>query len=276
MAELIQFLESVKDKTKNTLASYKVQYNKLYKLTEKPIAETSESKLIELIKEQPNPNQQQALINVAIQVRRLEKLAVTKLEVLREKNKVLLREHVKDTNLKLQQSLPSYAEIVDYMKNLYESGSWTDYIINYLLINYQVRNVDVNFDIVPRKKDATDPEKNYMWLTGKKAVYIRNVYKTAGTYGKKVITITDPLFLSAVKRVVYCQKHNKECGVFIPNENQVGYYVLNATYKKLGEGNYFKIVVDHYRNDLGMIQKISENRGTSISTILNSYDIANV
>lgn len=276
MAELIQFLESVKDKTKNTLASYKVQYNKLYKLTEKPIAETSESKLIELIKEQPNPNQQQALINVAIQVRRLELLAVTKLEVLREKNKVLLREHVKDTNLKLQQSLPSYAEIVDYMENLYESGNWTDYIINYLLINYQVRNVDVNFDIVPRKKDATDPEKNYMWLTGKKAVYIRNVYKTAGTYGKKVITITDQQFLTAVKRVVYCQKHNKECGVFIPNENQVGYYVLNATYRKLGEGNYFKIVVDHYRNDLGMIQKISENRGTSISTILNSYDIANV
>jgi len=276
MTELESFVSSVEGKSANTIKTYKSQYNKLHKLVGKPIGETSEVKLLTTIETIDNTNGRQALINIAIQVRRLLKLSVTKLEAKREANKQKLIENIKDTNLKLQNSLPSYDTIVGYMESLYDMGNWTDYIINYLLINYQVRNLDLLFDIVKRKKDAKDNTKNYIWLAPKKVLYIRNVYKTADTYGKKTITITDPKFMTAMRRVFACQKYNENCGIFIPNPDQLGYYILNSTYKKIGEGNYFKIVVAHFRDNLDKIKEISENRGSSISVILNSYDIANV
>jgi len=276
MSELESFVASVEGKSANTIKTYKSQYNKLYKLLGKNIGETSEAKLLSNIDRIDNVNGRQALINIAIQIRRLNKLSVVKLEAQREKNKHTLIDNIKDTNLKLQNSLPSYKVLVEYMEALYEASSWTDYIINYLLINYQVRNLDLLFDIVKLKRDTKDTTKNYIWLSPKKAVYIRNVYKTAGTYHKKIITITDPKFMTAMKRVFACQKHNETCGVFIPNPDQLGYYISKATYKQIGEGAYFKVVVAHFRDNLDKIKEISENRGTNITTILGSYDIANV
>tara|TARA_R110000822_G_scaffold36507_5_gene102699 strand:- start:4057 stop:4869 length:813 start_codon:yes stop_codon:yes gene_type:complete len=270
MTELEQFIASVEGKSANTVKTYKSQYNKLFKLIGKDISETSEAKLLSTIDTIDNINGKQALINIAIQIRRLYKLSVLKLEAEREKNKQKLIESVKDTNLKLQNSLPSYEELIDFMQALYESKSWTDYIINYLLINYQVRNQDLLFEIVKLKRDTTDTTKNYIWLAPSKIVYIRNVYKTAGKYGQKVVTITDPKFITAIKKVL------EKSEVFIPNENQLGYYIQKATYKQIGEGNVMKIVINHFRRDLNKIKEISESRGTSIDTILSNYDIDNV
>ena len=276
MTELERFIKSVEGRSVNTIKTYKNQYLKLYKLLGKDISETSEAKLLDIINEMQNTNQKQATLNIGLQLRRLEGLSVKKLEASREINKQILKEDVKDTNRKLQNTLPTYNEIVDYMNNLYDSSAWTDYIINYLLINYQVRNVDLLFDIVKLKRLANDKTKNYMWLGPYKATYIRNVYKTAGTYGKKVFIITDAKFLTALKRVIAHQKNDEYQGEFIPNENQLGYYIQKATYKAIGEGNYFKVIVNQYRNDLDKIKEISDHRGTKIQTILDSYDIENV
>ena len=281
MAEIAKFLASVEDKAPNTIKQYNAQYNKLFALIGKNIGETSEKKLIDIISDTVNINAKQALINIAIQVRRLDELSVAKLVSEREKNKHKLIGVVKNTNLKLQNSLPSYEELINYMDSLYEASAWTDYIINYLLIYHQVRNLDLLFDIVTRKKDMSADghiflSKNYLWLSPKKVVYTRNSYKTADTHGQKVTTITDPKFITAVKRVFACQKHNETCGVFIPNSNQLGYYILNATYKQLGEGKIMKIVVNHFRHDLNKIKQIAASRGTSFDVILSNYDIDNV
>jgi len=276
MAELEKFLKTLDGKSKNTIKTYTIQYNKLLNLTEKPIAETSQLKLIKLIADTSNPNGRQALLNIAIQLRRGENAAVDKLIGQRDKNKVIITDEIKNTNLKLQNSLPSYKTIVDYMESLYNSSEWTDYIINYLLINYQVRNADLLFDIVKRKRDTKDTTKNYIWLSAKKAVFIRNVYKTNTTYGRKENIITDSKFITAIKRVFACQKHNENCGVFIPTASQVGYYIQKASYNQIGEGAYFKIIVAHFRDNIDKLEEIGENRGTSYETIKNSYDIANV
>ena len=274
MSELELLLKSVEGKTVNTIRTYKLQYNKLRALSGKDIAETSELKLLKLIDEIENVNGKQALINVAVSVRRANSLSVKKLEEQREKNKHLLIAVVKNTNLKLKNELPSYDDIVNYKDALYESSSWVAYIINYLLINYQVRNQDLLFDIVKLKRDTKkDLSKNYIWLQFNRAQFIRNVYKTAGTYGQKVINITDPKFLVAIKRIFACQKHNEDCGVFIPNPDQLGYYIKSSSYKGIGEGAYLKIIIDHFRKDLDKIKEISENRGTSITTLISNYDI---
>jgi len=274
--EYDKFMESVKDKSPATQKQYRIQYNKLYKLLDKPINETSEKKILETVEEQENKNNQQAILNIGLLVRKLYGLSVKKLEEFREKLKVKLNEQIKKKNVELKETLPSYDDLIQYTEMLWENSEWTDYIINYLLIHYQVRNEDLDFSIVKRKKDANDPDKNYMWLQSGKVTYIRNRYKTDKTYGKKVNVITNKQFITAIRRVLGCQDSELKCGVFIPNRSAIAYYIQKATYKQLGEGKYFKIVVNHFRKNLDKLKEISENRGSDLKTILAYYDIENV
>jgi hypothetical protein len=281
MAEFKQFMESIENKSDATKKQYRIQYNKLLKLTEKPIAETSEKKIIELLNDIENKNNSQALLNIALLVRKLNKLSVKQLEEKREKDKKKIFTAIKEKNTDLRENLPDYKEITEYTDYLFEKSEYTDFIINWLLINIQVRNQDLDFTIVTRKKDANNKEKNYMWVQPNKLTYIRNVYKTAKIntpdgetgYGKKTNVITNPKMILAMKRVMGCQKSGLDCGTFIPNKSAISYHIIKATYKQLGETKYFKIVVNHFRNNLDKIKEISENRGTDIKTILNFYDI---
>jgi hypothetical protein len=273
--EFDKFMNSVKDKSPATQKQYRIQYNKLYKLLDKPINETSEKKILETVEEQENKNNQQAILNIGLLVRKLYGLSVKKLEEFREKLKVKLNEQIKKKNVELKETLPSYDDLIQYTEMLWENSEWTDYIINYLLIYYQVRNEDLDFSIVKRKKDANDPDKNYMWLQSGKVTYIRNRYKTDKTYGKKVNVITNKQFITAIRRVLGCQASDLKCGVFIPTRSAIAYYIQKATYKQLGEGKYFKVIVNHYRNNLDKLKEISDNRGTDIKTILSYYDVEN-
>ena len=274
MTELKEFMDKNEDKSVNTKKAYRIQYNKLHGLIGGDIGDASQKTIIDIVKNEDKASAQQALINIAILIRRGEGLSVIDLEKLRERNKGLILKQTKENNVKLDSSLPTYEDLVEYTDHLYEQSEWVDYIINYLLLYYQVRNLDLMFDIVKLKRHTkNDKNKNYIWISDKKAVFIRNVYKTADNYNMKVSTITDKKFITAVKRVLGCQKSNLDCGVFIPKESQLGYYIKKATYKSLGEGNYVKIVVNHFRNDFDKIKEISANRGTHIDTISEFYDI---
>lgn len=275
MAEFKSFMDTLGEKSEYTKKTYRIQYNKLRKILGVNIADVSQKKLIEIISQQSNPNQQQSSINIAVLVRRLNKLPTKELETKREANKKEVVKQVKKVNENLV--LPTLNDLEEYTEYLYANNQWTDYIINYLLLEYQVRNKDLNFTITTRKKDMTDKNKNYIWLDvkQKKALYVRRDYKTEKTYGEKQHLITDKEFIVALKRVLACQKHNEDCGVFIPNENQVGYYIMRATYKGIGEGAYLKILINAHKNG-GNIQKlkeISDNRGTDLNTLLSNYNI---
>ena len=49
MTEFHKFMSSIESKSDATKKQSRIQYNKLLKLTEKPIQETSEKKIIELL-----------------------------------------------------------------------------------------------------------------------------------------------------------------------------------------------------------------------------------
>jgi hypothetical protein len=270
MSELEKLMKSIESKSTNTKKSYKTQYNKLYTLLGKPISKTSEKLLIELALQQPNRNAQQALLNIAILVRRGADLSTKQLELTRDKNKAKLQEDVKENNIGLKESLPPYQELLDYLDYLYDNQMWAYYVINYLLINFQTRNSDLIFDIVKLKRDTKDESKNYLWVAPKKITFIRNVYKTAKAYHQKSDIITDPKFTLAIKKIM-----EKDITI-IPNPELVGHYVKNATYNKLGETLYFKIQVNHFKNDMNKIKEMSNNRGTSVDTITESYNIENL
>ena len=275
------FVKEIADKSVNTIKNYKTAYKKLMSIIGggegASISKAEENKIIKKIREkEKNRNTQQSLINIAIMVKRQQKREdIEELIKAREENKKMIIKMVQAKNVALQSSLPSYEKIQEYTDMLYDTGRWTDFVINYLLINYQVRNQDLVFDIVRFKRDTQDTDRNFMWVSNKKVVYTRNQYKTADTYGKKTITITDPKLVVAMKRILAHQKYDEAKGVFIPTLSQVGYYIKKATYDQIGEGAYMKIVVNKFRNNLDKIKEISENRGTDINTILTNYDIEN-
>lgn len=275
------FVKAIADKSVNTIKNYKTAYKKLMSIIAggegASISKADQKKIVKRIRDkEKNRNTQQSLINIAIMVKRQQNRDdIEELIKAREENKKMIIKMVQAKNVALQSSLPSYEKIEEYTDMLYDTGRWTDFVINYLLINYQVRNMDLVFDIVRFKRDTQDTDRNFMWVSNKKVVYTRNQYKTADTYGKKTITITDPKLVVAMKRILAHQRYNEAKGVFIPTLSQVGYYIKKATYNEIGEGAYMKIVVNKFRDNLDKIKEISENRGTDINTILTNYDIEN-
>ena len=283
MSELENFTEFIKDKSANTIKSYKQQYNKLKKIVDKEMEQSveiqnvSEKNILEFVNNENNLNSQQALLNIAIMIRKMNKSPTSKLEKQREDNKQKLQGFVKEKNEKLKSNgLPTYQDLLDYLAFLYNSERWTDFIINYLLIYFNTRNMDLNFELVSFKRDIkANPDINYLWYSkrAKKATLYRRDYKTVGKYGMKQNIITDPKFLNAIKQIFECRKKGEGCGVFIPNKENVGYYIQKATLDNLGEGTYVKIIINHFRNNLDKLSEISKNRGTSLEILKESYDI---
>jgi len=280
MCELSNFQKSITDKTEKTQLVYKQQYNKLHKLIENDVADTSQEKLLKIVRENvDNVNSQQAILNVAILVRKMSELPVDIIVKYREDNKEQVQLRLQQNNANLQ-GLPSYQELVDYTNSLYDKKDYIDFIINWLILNYYVRNKDLVFTIVPRKKDIIDASKNYIWvdIRHKKLLWVRNDYKTYNTYGTKKHIIKDYNIFNAVKHIYYCQQRDDPECVFIPNLNQAGYYIQKSTYQSLGESNYIKIILNHYvqNNNINILKEISESRGTNMNTLLTSYNIRNL
>ena len=285
MTELEKFRATFSNKSKITQGVYNSNYKKLRDLLGDDVVNVSQKKVIELLEENiSNRNSQSALLNVAYLIRKNNDMAIQELETFRKKNQTIIKDKVYEANSKLVDSLPSYATLVDYTNDLLKNEKYVQYVINYLLLYYNVRNTDLIFDFVFFKRDAKDKNKNYLWFSSKSKTvhYIRNVYKTAkivkpdGTttgYGQKIIKITDPKFIKVMKILVNLQKKENKPTVFIPNIENITYYVKKLTFDNLGETMYFKAIVNHFRSDPNMLKQISSNRGTDINTILESYDI---
>ena len=271
------FIDSMASKSANTQRSYKTQYKKLSGLmVTDGVHQNSEKTLIGLANDQQNANSQQALLNIGILIRKLYELPVDKMLKFRDRNKVKLQENVKESN-KYLSNLPTLKDLEEFTDHLYDNKEYLDYAINFLLLEYNVRNADLALEIVTKKRDANDKTKNYLWITPKKVTFIRNNYKTSDTYGTKTHIITDKKFMFAIKYLLKCQSKkdsNKMC--FFPSTEQAGYVVKKASYQQLGSGTYFKIAVDTHRNDLQKIRQMGLNRGTATDTIADNYDINNL
>ena len=278
MTELEQFINFNKDKSPKTKGTYERMYRKLSIILNGDVGDLSEDKIIELVNnEVDNINTIQSLLNIAVLIKKMKNMKFEKLQAERKKNINKVELHTKNQNDKKKQIYPSLQELKDYTEYLFNNSKWTDYVINYLLLNHYVRNKDLDFIITLRKKDTTNKEKNYIWLDNryKKAVYIRRDYKTMDTYGEKQSIIKDDKFITALRRIVAHQKYKENDGVFIPNENALGYYIQKATFQELGEGNYLKIIINHHLKNENphILKEISKERGTDIQTLISNYSV---
>jgi hypothetical protein len=188
------------------------------------------------------------------------------LEKKRQDNKGTIQEGLKQTNKYI--ILPSITEFDYYISKLFRERKYMEYIVNYLIRHCYVRNQDMIFEFIETHKEAEDTTKNYMLYERKKkqVTYIRNVYKTANTYGAKENVITDPDFITALRAM-------KDRFPIIDSESKIGYYVQKYSFQELGEGALLKIIINEYRGNINVLKRISESRGTNLPTLLTSYNI---
>ena len=103
----------------------------------------------------------------------------------REKLRKLTRKHKVCDNKKLQTDIPVFDEINQAVK---KETDPIKYITSFIILKVNTRNQDVAFtDIHKSVEDEAelDENRNHIYIKGGKAIYVRNVYKTASTYGQK-------------------------------------------------------------------------------------------
>ena len=162
-------------------------------------------------------------------------------------------------NDKLKETLPS----VDFNKLLngyYRDKQYKNFVILYLLMNYNTRNKDLVVKVVNDESDI-NPNENFLFIRDKDVIYIRNDYKTKNRYGSKRDVIKSRKLFNAVKEV----------DSLLENNNNLDRQVKKVT-NGINQSTMFKMLVAS-NNNLKGIQKASKNRGTNMETIAKSYDI---
>jgi len=165
-------------------------------------------------------------------------------------------------------TLPSVEQFKEKLDSLFEDKKYKEYIVNYLMFHYGVRNQDVNVEIKKSKpKLIIQDTKNYLIYKPKEIKYIRYDYKTMKTYGTQTIIIKDPEFMTAVKEVGE--------GFLMDETKQLGNELRKMLIFKLSESDIFKMLIDEaYKNkDTERINELSKTRGTDINTIKENYHV---
>lgn len=195
------------------------------------------------------------------------------------------REHQVKKNGQLTESLPSYKEMIAALKKVTDPRK---YIINWLFIHANTRNADVALIDLHRGNDSRrvdvdelDNQRNHIVLQDGHALLVRHVYKTSKSYGTKKNKITSRSFIDKAREYLGDEMDrplltNKK-GEAI-NPANFGSYLKPFRLMGLTESDIMKVVMTEVakRGSYNMLRKVSNNRGTSISTLLAEYDITNI
>ena len=270
--------------TPNTFNNYKSYYNRLLNLLgTHTVIENSNGKIIDILNAHDIlPNVIKTFITIIIRIKRNAGVSVVDLIAYRSgklSKEIIQYNEIK--NVQLNNTLPSYDEVKKYTNNLLNEDKHREYIINYLLINYGVRNLDCDV-LITRDKSVTlkrnIAKENYLYFTNRYIIYQRNNYKTSSVYGRKSYRINNLSFRSSVNLLLGNRSQCRllfDCDGDTYNENQIGYIVQKSTYNNIGESNLFKVIIKHYNNssNIDMIRFLSQSRGTDLNTIFKYYNI---
>jgi hypothetical protein len=277
--EIQNYLNTNTHLSKNTLKAYNNNYNRLINsgLFTYQLQDTKQSKILEYIETiTDNNNVISSLLNICIVLKKFNNKDYSKLLDYRNKLKLLLEEDKKQSNITLTETLPNYSIINKWIDDLYKDGKYLDFVINYIIFNFNTRNKDIDLIIVNHTKFLTDDD-NYLLMRKNDCVLYRNIYKTSSTFGKLKNVIKSAKFLDAINSLniengsPLLQKNNKRI-----TDEQLHYFIQSKTYNGLGEGNYTKINLIKNNGNSNGLKRISNNRGTSIDTLINHYSIDNI
>jgi len=215
------------------------------------------------------PNQKLDILKIIMVLRIQLKKPIDKLRILRTKFNIQ-RTDTQETNTDKKDNLMKYEEFIKKIDELYKNKKYLQYILNYLILNYGVRNADLLIFLDKPKND----NKNYLSIIKNKVYYIRNNYKTVSTYGKQTHEIIDPKFKKAVKELK--KEIKKDYTIFNKPLDEIKQ--ISNTLKRyliLSEGDAFKMLINHYYQlkDTIKINELSKTRGTAIPSINSYYNL---
>jgi len=265
---------------------YRSVYRRFLNLSDHTkLLDMSEANIIKLVNnDRIPPKSQESLLDVAVLVRRANNASyekILKYKTIQLKKSIDKRKLEK--NEKLKDELPDKKQIERYIKTLLNNKDYVSYIVNYLLLTYGVRNLDLNL-ILTSDKDVTlkghNSEINYLYVTSTYVMFIRNNYKTYKKYGQKKIKIIKKSFVNACTQLLsdnYDTPLLKLKNGDPISEESIGRVIQEMTYNNIGEGMYFKVnIADSKKsNNIKRIRDLSNHRGTALETVFQEYDIDN-
>ena len=162
-------------------------------------------------------------------------------------------------NNKLKDTLPQ-TDFKKLLNTYYKNKNYKEFIILFLLLNYNTRNRDWIVSITNDKNDLNDKDF-FLLIRLNDVVYYRNDYKTAFSYGQKKDIIKSKKFYKAIQ----------DLNSLLINNANLDRQVKEIT-RGFNQSTLFKINIAT-NNNLKAITKASKNRGSIMETIANSYDI---
>lgn len=271
--ELKQLLDTKKDVTEQTKKNYLNQYKKLYNELNDTLSNSSENKIMEVIKtiSNDNPSNMRTYLNVPIMIKKLLEQPVGNLEKWRDELKGESDTHTKKNND--EKDLPSLKELEEFTENLFKEGKYRAYIINKLLLTFGLRNKDLDLLIVNKEPD--DVSKNYLVTLKDGIELIINDFKTAKNYGTNNLVLKSKKVLEAVDQLDL-ELSNK----LLEGSTVINKYISRRLYKHngkyLGEADYFKVLLKatmRKKNSMDELKRLSDTRGSDVNTLIKYYNI---
>ena len=268
-----------------TITNYRNYYKRLRVLLDAEVRHTSNAKLVDKITHAREADKKTeelkdipvsvkaSLLNIAILIKTAYRENIDELIEYRKRNKGLVLEDSVEKNKALKEELPSLKELIDFTEKAYENGEWIKYVINYLMLTFGVRNMDINTIITKDGKEVTANE-NWLVIRGNSVRFIRYVFKTKDTYNCSDNEVKAKKFNHAVREILGDEDQkplliSDRSGERIA-ESSLNRFVSKYTYNEIGETKYFKILATSNKKD---IEKLSLDRGTAIGTIITNYDL---
>jgi len=279
LAYVINRNKTIKDTTKK---QYRTAYKKWQSTTERQVIDCSEQSIIDILEKVAcAPNTKNNVVSVIVLIRKHHGLPIEKVRNWRDvKLKKIIDVAHTAADKVINAYLPCYTELNDYVKKLYKEKNWRDYIINYILSRYCVRNRDLNVFITQdrsiMKRAGDEDNVNIMYIAPTYVVYIRRDYKTYDTYGELKIDIRSLPMRTALLGFL----DGKADGFLFGNsadkvmtQPSISNYILKHSFKELGETDICKIVMSYFaqRGDIRALTRLSKSRGTSLDTLVAYY-----
>lgn len=182
------------------------------------------------------------------------------------------KEILKDSNI-------NFGDLLQFLHKL----KGQDYIIYYLLIQYNIRNADLIIEYTDDKQLihsvlSGKEKKNIIYINEGVINYIRTDYKTASKYGIQQHQTKDEDLIK------YLQEQTINKGLFKNTKgkaykiNEISNYIKaisNRLHKgaNLTQQIIYKIVVDYFEseNDYKRMKQITKNRGHSLDVQSKNY-----
>jgi len=271
-----------------TVGAYKNTFTKFENMN-KNVLTQSQTNIINYINDfEGSNNTKLSMINIAIIMRKHYTKEINK--ILNRKLQ-LMDDYKQEKNVKKEEKkgdLPTAGELIAHENRLYIDGNWTGYIVTHLLRVLSTRNKDLDLKILPPNRSqrvgVKGDKNNYLIIRSNNAQVIRNNYKTYKQYGQKKNLVPSRKLNRAIREMIAerdLELGKDEINLLSTiggkrmNEDSIAKKIRSYTFRGLSESDYNKVFVSEVASvkDIKKLEKISNNRGTSLEVLLQEYHL---